>query len=743
MKNNLVRNSPEIHLIRGPNILANIDSLTASAIVHGDGKAQVDISELEIGEYPRVIIHAHGSVSQGKHQLGLYSSLGHQSGVDYTSYSFQALAKATGRKPVNVELFSCYGGYAINDITALSKGSTLMTFVDDKYIMLNSVISELQIKSLNFQQQDNQFTRFASFLATNADTNRFAINFGSESRIFNSNIDELKDFSIENIKDWQKKEIIKFVEFLWECKENINGLNQEKIQQFNALIHDDKALNEFIDSFDIERYKEILLLNLIIKERKLLIESLLDNGDMDVNYIEEAARGEVTDFPLLIAALIENKEIAQLLLDRGAEVNKANKYGNTALHFAAQDGRNELLSMLIERGANVNAKDGFGNTVLYYAFKNKQFIAIETLIKNGANINRERQDVETPLCDAAYKGYKEIVHMLLDKGAEVDKARKDGVTPLLSAARNGHKEIVQMLLNKGAEVNKVNKDGVTPLFIAAKNGHEEIVQLLLDKGADIDKERKDGSTPLIAAAKNGHKEIAKLLLKKKIEASKLNEDGISPLLDAALNGDAKIVELLLEMGENVNKADRNGITPLIAAVRNGDATIVKMLLVKGANVDRADKNDETPLIAATYNGHAEIVQLLLVKRPNVNRVDRDGEAPLYVAASNGDIKIVELLVKAGAKTDDLVKNKSNKTISKMIVNIINQADENSSGWKLVEEMMKKVSVERRMEIATEVLKDSNQDSKAKFLGLFRNSNMSHAERLSLERAARPKSNIIK
>jgi ankyrin repeat protein len=45
----------------------------------------------------------------------------------------------------------------------------------------------------------------------------------------------------------------------------------------------------------------------------------------------------------------------------GADVNAKGKNGWTPLHIAAANDHKELPELLIEKGANVNAKDGIGD----------------------------------------------------------------------------------------------------------------------------------------------------------------------------------------------------------------------------------------------------------------------------------------------------------------------------------------------------------------------------------------------
>jgi ankyrin len=61
--------------------------------------------------------------------------------------------------------------------------------------------------------------------------------------------------------------------------------------------------------------------------------------------------------PLHIAAHYGNVNIANLLLDRGANVNfAASKHSITPLHVAAKWGRANMVTLLLERGAEMDAK---------------------------------------------------------------------------------------------------------------------------------------------------------------------------------------------------------------------------------------------------------------------------------------------------------------------------------------------------------------------------------------------------
>ena len=68
--------------------------------------------------------------------------------------------------------------------------------------------------------------------------------------------------------------------------------------------------------------------------------------------------------PLFDAVSSGKKEVAALLIDKGADVNGKIAMGFTSLHNAAGSGRYEIVELLIEKGADVNEKNDFGITPL-------------------------------------------------------------------------------------------------------------------------------------------------------------------------------------------------------------------------------------------------------------------------------------------------------------------------------------------------------------------------------------------
>ena len=89
------------------------------------------------------------------------------------------------------------------------------------------------------------------------------------------------------------------------------------------------------------------------------VRALLAAG-ADVDVLATASFATVT--PLGTAATFGANEIAELLLDAGADTEKTSDHGNTPLHSAAANDNRALVELLLARGANKTARLEDGRT---------------------------------------------------------------------------------------------------------------------------------------------------------------------------------------------------------------------------------------------------------------------------------------------------------------------------------------------------------------------------------------------
>jgi ankyrin repeat protein len=182
--------------------------------------------------------------------------------------------------------------------------------------------------------------------------------------------------------------------------------------------------------------------------------------------------------------LAEAPALASLAITVGATREAAEAYffkeiahyayaGDTALHIAAAAYEREIAEELVARGANVSGRNRRGAEPLHYA-------------ADGI----PGSDAYDP--DAQYA----VIEFLIRSGADPNSIDKSGVAPLHRAVRTRSTAAVRALLANGADAVKRNKSGSTPLHLAVQNtgrggtggaaAREEqhkIIRLLLDYGA--------------------------------------------------------------------------------------------------------------------------------------------------------------------------------------------------------------------------------------------------------------------
>jgi hypothetical protein len=187
--------------------------------------------------------------------------------------------------------------------------------------------------------------------------------------------------------------------------------------------------------------------------------------------------------PMIKAAQEDNLEQVQELLP-GMDVNLRDKRsGTTALEHAVKNGNREMAQMLLSAGADVNARNAGGQTVLMMLGEEATADLVWDLINAGAKVNQKDNEGNTPLIEAAGFNNIEALKTLLDAGAEVAAWNHDGETPLLMAASSGLVNNVRALILAGADINQRDSDDKTALALAIENSHAAVIRLLRAQGA--------------------------------------------------------------------------------------------------------------------------------------------------------------------------------------------------------------------------------------------------------------------
>ncbi len=188
--------------------------------------------------------------------------------------------------------------------------------------------------------------------------------------------------------------------------------------------------------------------------RKILFCLLLSAVIVNTNYLPVCAvkeTGSVSKEDDLLAAIEwRDTKKAVELINKGADLNAADKSGKTALMCAARRGNKEIVNLLLSRLAVANKKDKVGRTALMYALDGY---------------------METGRKDPAAANYLEIIKALLLRCDDVncrDRYSNTNDALLTYAVRAVCPDAVKFLLSHGAQANYRNRQGQTALEMAEK-----------------------------------------------------------------------------------------------------------------------------------------------------------------------------------------------------------------------------------------------------------------------------------
>lgn len=189
-------------------------------------------------------------------------------------------------------------------------------------------------------------------------------------------------------------------------------------------------------------------------------------------------------------------------------INARNKSGITALHKATAHGNFELAEFLVENGADVNSLTTEGDIPLTIAIRGSNIKLAKYFIENGADINGISTE-GTPLTLATKKCSKNFIKYLLNHGGDVNKIDSFGNTLLITAIKNKKERIIDLLIEYGAIIN--NEKGIQALNVAIELGFLKITKYLINRGIPLEQTDTEGRTPLDIAEEEGNQVLINFL----------------------------------------------------------------------------------------------------------------------------------------------------------------------------------------------------------------------------------------
>ncbi|MFC1842303.1 ankyrin repeat domain-containing protein, partial [Candidatus Dependentiae bacterium] len=182
------------------------------------------------------------------------------------------------------------------------------------------------------------------------------------------------------------------------------------------------------------------------------IKKLLQYKDIDVNKLSYGENELKRVSPLSLACYRGNIEVVKLLLQKGADVNKADKDGQTPLHEACSCfcGKLDIVKVLLQNGADVNKANKNGLTPLYWACCRGKLDIVKCLLQNGAQINKGNDNEPHRHCQTCIMKFIVVNGVLKAKPIH----EVDYIIPLYQACKRNNLGMVKYLVQNGAQIDK-------------------------------------------------------------------------------------------------------------------------------------------------------------------------------------------------------------------------------------------------------------------------------------------------
>lgn len=334
-----------------------------------------------------------------------------------------------------------------------------------------------------------------------------------------------------------------------------------------------------------------------------------------VNYVQPFT-GDTALHIVAASIFSKRKQLLELLIRKGAQLDIKNKDLLSPLHVAANHSFYDVMETLLKNGASVNGLDNLGQSCLHICAREDDVQGCKLLLAHSVNASiislqgytalqiakenvlkilkdppSDAVDLECQLLEAAKSGDLTSVKLIISSNSKIVNCRDlDGrhSTPLHFAAGYNRVPVVEFLLQSQADVHASDKGGLVPLHNSSSYGHLEVSQLLINHGANVNATDLWKFTPLHEASAKAKYEIVKLLLKHGADPKIKNRDGATAM---DLARDQEIADLL------------KGNSALLDAAKKGDLSRIQRLLTpENINCRDSQGRNSTPLhLAAGYN----------------------------------------------------------------------------------------------------------------------------------------------
>jgi ankyrin repeat protein/energy-coupling factor transporter ATP-binding protein EcfA2 len=407
------------------------------------------------------------------------------------------------------------------------------------------------------------------------------------------------------------EESIKVLTTLIEC-----GLDVDErcIRKTTSLHLASELDDDVIVKFLLEKEANI---NLIDRFGRNALHFALKNSKVNMGIvkllIEKGIDAEAIDVygktPLHLCCREGHYDALVMLLNHGLDVQVATKYKINLLHaiFRQREPDKEMMNLVISKGTDVNGKDCYGRTALHYACNHEiDFLRASIQYVDDVNATNNYKPSILQQMIVSDTSKSKIILFLLRNSASVNAKDSANRSVLHYAAFQRNYHCIKVLLDHGADINAVCDSGKTVLHAAFEkvlSPDVVVIQLLLSHGVDSNKRDKNQKTALdYAVTSTGSRRVVNVLFDAIAHEQLMSTDYVTFLHYAVYYGNCFAVELFLNDQLDLDNVDVNNEEyPLYFAVENQH--LRSELLLKMTKFIRDCKKK-------AYFGRKRIVELL-------------------------------------------------------------------------------------------------------------------------------------
>jgi ankyrin repeat protein len=189
--------------------------------------------------------------------------------------------------------------------------------------------------------------------------------------------------------------------------------------------------------------------------------------------------------PFYFAVMQDYTDLVSKMIAFGVDVDAPGPQG-TPLHEAAENGNLPLVRLLVATGAEPNRINDLGESAIFLAVAKGNWEIVEWMTSNGANINATNNLGQTVLHQCAEKADSMAIIRLCVLKADPDKQNFLGESPLHVAAGKGNLPAARALIEDcHADLNTRDHHDLSPAGLAYREGQSPMVEFLTQRGGRL------------------------------------------------------------------------------------------------------------------------------------------------------------------------------------------------------------------------------------------------------------------